>query len=293
MIPDKNTEEKRQHSTPYIPYSHYECRLPESFMNVPMHWHSEFELNYITAGKGEFLCGGQKFEATQGDILLLPPNMLHSAYPCRDNELIYHALVFHPVLLGATASDRSAVECIRPIVNGNALVQIRIHSAMKDYPFIKTTTDQIFACVRADSARTDLLLKSELMKLFWLWEKSGNIFFQKKIPSGSDELLRPVLEYMAQHYQNDITIVQLADLVHLSKSYFMRCFKETAGVSAMEHLSQLRISAACEALATTQNNISDISYHCGYSNLSNFNRQFQKKVGCSPKEYRKRNQSSL
>lgn len=121
-------------------------------------------------------------------------------------------------------------------------------------------------------------MKSELMKLFWLLENSGNIICQNK-DTGAEyhELIRPVLEYMSRNLQEEICIEQLAGLVHLSKSHFMRCFKDTVGVGAMEHLTQLRISAACEALSNTQDKISDISYRCGYSNLSNFNRQFLKK----------------
>lgn len=289
MLPGKDTKEKRQHSTPYIPYSHYECRLPESFMNVPMHWHNEFELNYITNGKGEFICGTQKFEAHEGDILILPPNMLHSAYLCKDNELIYHAFVFHPVLLGNTGSDRCSVEFIRPIVNGTVQMDVRVHPNTKNYNHIKAAAEQILACVWSDCAQMDLLLKSELLKLFWLLQDNGNIFLQKTSGTGSIELIRPALEYMATNYQEEITVERLASLVHLSKSYFMRCFKQTVGVGAMEHLTQLRITAACEALTATRDKVSAISYRCGYGNLSNFNRQFLKKVGCSPNEYRKRN----
>lgn len=289
MTPGKDTEEKRQHSTLYIPYSHYECRLPESFMNVPMHWHNEFELNYIISGRGEFICGAQKFEAVEGDILFLPPNMLHSAYPCRDNKLLYHALVFHPVLLGNSGNDRSIVEYIRPIVNGTVQIDVRIHRNTKDYDCIRAVTEQIFTCVWANCARMDLLLKSKLLKLFYLLTSRENIVLHKDSGIGYNELIRPALEYMAQNFREEITVEQLAGLVHLSKSYFMRCFKETVGVGAMEHLTQLRVSAACEALTATQDKIADISYRCGYSNLSNFNRQFLKKVGCSPKEYRKRN----
>ena len=57
MIPNRETEEKRQHSTPLVPYSFYEVRIPEALNNVPMHWHSEFELNRILGGAGEFICG--------------------------------------------------------------------------------------------------------------------------------------------------------------------------------------------------------------------------------------------
>ena len=101
MIQGKETKEKRQHSTTYIPYSCYECHIPEYYNNVPMHWHREFEINCILQGKGEFICGDDKFVAEEGDLLVMPPNMLHAAYPYQDNPLIYTALVFHPAMLGA------------------------------------------------------------------------------------------------------------------------------------------------------------------------------------------------
>lgn len=293
MIPKKETEEKRQHSTTLIPYSYYECRLPELYANVPMHWHSEFEINYIHCGKGEFICGNRKFTAAEGDILILPPNMLHTAYPCKDNILIYGAFVFSSVLLGANSNDRCTAECIRPIINGNVLVNVHIPSDSENYDNIKTMTDRIFFCIHEDSPRMDLLLKGELMQLFWFLENSGNIIFQQSPRNSRNDIIRPVLEYMARNYQNDITIEQLADLIHLSKSYFMKCFKDTVGVSAIEHLTQLRMNAICEALSTTGDKIADIAFRCGYSNLSNFNRQFLKKVGCSPDEYRKRNKAEV
>ncbi len=292
MIPDRATEEKRQHSTTFIPYSYYECRLPEYFANVPMHWHNEFEMNYLYRGKGEFICGNRKFEASEGDILILPPNMLHTAYPCRDQVLVYDAFVFSPALLGANSNDRCTAECIRPVMNGSVRLNVHIHPGMKHYAVLKNITEQIFFCVHANSSRTDLLLKSELLRLFWTLEENGDIVLRQEHETGHAEIIRPALEYMAGNYQNDITIEQLADLVHLSKSYFMKCFKETAGVGAIEHLTQLRLNAVCDALSTTGDKISDIAFRCGYGNLSNFNRQFLKKVGCSPEEYRRRNHFS-
>ena len=64
-------------------------------------------------------------------------------------------------------------------------------------------------------------------------------------------LIRPALEFMMKNYQENISIDQLADLTNLSKSYFMGCFKKAVGVGAIEHLTQLRINAACEACKAT------------------------------------------
>ena len=289
MIPDSETQEKKQHSTAWIPYSCYECRIPEWFMSVPMHWHSEFELIHILWGTGEFICGSRKYEVGEGEFLLVPPNMLHAAYTCGEQELIYDALVFSPVMVGAGSGDRSTHDCIRPILKGNIRMNVCIRKEAADYEELHALVGRIFFCVRGNSARMDLLLKSELMRLIWLLEESGDIVFEKEDGGSEAEAIRPALEYMANRFREDITVEQLAELVHLSKSHFMRCFKKAVGIGAIEHLSQLRINAACEALSDSNDQISDIAFACGYSNLSNFNRQFLKKVGCSPKEYRKRN----
>lgn len=291
-MPDKDTREKRQHSTTWIPYSYYECRMPEAYMNVPMHWHGEFELDYVRQGRGEFWCGGRKWEARAGELMLVPPNMLHAAYPGEGEELIYDALVFSPVFVGAGSGDRCTNECIRPLIKGHVQIDVFIRETDKGYGELRAAADQIFMCVQKNSARMDLLLKSELLRFFWILEEKGGILLREEGPEES-EAVRPALEYMAAHFREEITIEQLAALSHLSRSHFMRCFRKSVGVGAIEHLSQLRIRAACEALCDSPEQIADIAFACGYSNLSNFNRQFLKKVGCSPKEYRRRNKEAV
>ena len=288
MIPNRETEEKRQHSTPLIPYSSYEVRIPEALNNVTMHWHNEFEINRILRGAGEFICGDNHFTAREGDLLLFPPNMLHAAYPCENCELIYQAFVFHSSMLGANSNDRCTIECIRPIMNGSQPVIGHIHPESIHYEQLKDTADKIFICIAGNQPQLDLLLKSELLRFFWILNQTSTQNYQDTASISYSELVRPALEYMAENFHETISIDQLADLVHLSKSYFMNCFKRAVGIGAIEHLTHLRINAACDALADTGKMVSEIAFTCGYSNLSNFNRQFKQIMGCSPKEYRKR-----
>lgn len=287
MMPSRETEEKTQHSTVLIPYSYYECRIPDYFKSVPMHWHSEFEVNYVLGGKGEFICGNERFLAKEGDILILPPNMLHSAYPYEDGKLAYQALVFSPVMLGANTNDRCTTECIRPLINGTWKLRTMITAKEKNYPDIKFSVDQIFSCVTGKIPYPELLLKSELLRLFWMLEIDEENLCREDAGFGYCDAIRPALEYMVKNFRENISVARLAEAAHLSKSYFMSCFKKAAGVSAIEYLAQLRINAACEALSSTEKRISDIAFGCGYDNLSNFNRQFKKIAGCSPNEYRK------
>ena len=86
--------EKRQHSTALVPYTYYECSIPDYFPFVPLHWHGEFELNYVLSGSAEFIYGDERFISHAGDVILLPPNLLHAIYPNGSDVQRYDTLVF-------------------------------------------------------------------------------------------------------------------------------------------------------------------------------------------------------
>lgn len=64
---DPTSKEKRIHSSGIKPFSYYKCVIPDHFYCVPMHWHSEFEINFIREGSAEFICGDEKFTSAKSD----------------------------------------------------------------------------------------------------------------------------------------------------------------------------------------------------------------------------------
>lgn len=278
-----SSKENRVHSSGEKPYSYYECSIPDGFACVPMHWHSEFELNYIREGSAEFICGEEKFNSSKGDIVITQPNILHSIYPCENTRQVYDTLVFSSELFGGSEQDRYFAECIRPLINGSMRLPVRITSGHHYYAELSLSAENIFSCARGDSPQLDMLLRSEIMRFFWLLETEA-----KAVTVHADSVIRPALEYIAEHYSECITISRLAAAVHLSESYFMNRFKEYVGLSAIEYISHFRIEKACKELAGSKKSVMEIAFECGFSNLSNFNRQFRRIAGCSPTEYRKR-----
>lgn len=280
------SEEKRQHSSQLVPFSYYKCLIPDYFSSVPLHWHGEFEINFIISGCAEFICGDKKFISSEGDIIIIPSNLLHAIYPHGDFKQRYDTLVFSPEMLGASENDRCAAECIKPLFGGLEM-NIQITREHIYYSELKTTVQNIFSCAKGDTARLDMLMKSELLRLFWLLYESGDICRTAENAISRSEAIRPAIEYMNGNFSENITVEQLAKITHLSKSYFMQQFKEAAGVGAIEYLSQLRIKRACEILSSTDKTSAETAFECGFKNLSNFNRRFKSIVGCTPKEYRK------
>ena len=281
------SEEKKRHSSMLVPFSYYKCLIPDYFTSAPLHWHAEFEINFIISGRAEFICGDNRFISSEGDIIIIPPNMLHAIYPHENFRQRYDTVVFSPGMLGISENDRCAAECIKPLANGGAEINTLITPKHIYYEELKTTVQNIFSCAKGNTPRLDMLMKSELLRLFWLLEESGDIFRTAENMVSRSAVMRPVIEYMNENFSEAVTVEQLAEITHLSKSCFMRRFKDTAGVGAIEYLSQLRIKKACEILSVTDKSAAETAFECGFRNLSNFNRQFRKIVGCTPREYRK------
>lgn len=281
-----SSEEKKQHSSQLVPFSYYKCLIPDYFTSVPLHWHSEFEINFIISGCAEFICGGNRFISNEGDIIIVPPNMLHAVYPHESFKQLYDTVVFSPEMLGVSENDRCAAECIKPIAKSGAEIITQITPEHIYYGELKTTVENIFSCAKGNTPQLDMLMKSELLRLFWLLEESGDIYRTDENTVSRSEMIRPAIEYMNENFSENITVEKLSETACLSKSYFMRRFREAAGVGAIEYLTQLRIKKVCEFLSETDKTAAEIAFECGFRNLSNFNRQFRKIVGCTPREYR-------
>lgn len=278
--------EHREHISGSRPYSYYKCSIPEYFLNVPLHWHTEPELNFIKDGCADFICGDERFTACAGDIVVILPDMLHSVSCSADRHCDYDTLVFGLSMLGSQDTDRCAARCIQPLA-----AECGIHSLITPqhpyYSQLRTGVEQIFSCAKGDSAMLDMLLKSELLRFFWLLCESGSIFTVSRSSTENAELIRSALRYINENYSEPLTIDILAEHTHLSRSYFMSCFRRAAGVGAIEYVNQVRASAAERLLRSTKRSIADIAYECGFRNLSNFNRQFRSFAGATPSEYRR------
>ncbi|MFH5185240.1 helix-turn-helix domain-containing protein [Paenibacillus sp. TAB 01] len=102
-----------------------------------------------------------------------------------------------------------------------------------------------------------------------------------------DEIIAFVMDYIHNHYTDDISLEQLAAELKLSVSYLSAYIKEKTGINYLEHINTHRIGKAKELLVQTDLNVQEIGKHIGYYNANSFIRMFKKFTGTTPKEYRK------
>lgn len=277
--------EDRTHTSSFKPFNLYRQRMPEHFACTPLHWHSEFEISFVISGCADYIIGDDKFTSSEGDIIISTPNVLHSVYPHGGQEQIYETFLFSQEMLGASAGDRLSMDFLLPIVSGELYVNPRITKDHIYYSELRMAIENIVSAAIGDNAKLDLLIKSELLRIFWLLDEAGNITGKNSKKSVMSEAIRPAIEYMNLHFADDISIKTLAKEAGLSESYFMQKFREAAGISAIEYLNQIRIKAVCGQLISTKKSAAEIAFDCGFRNISNFNRTFKRVTGVTPREY--------
>ena len=102
------------------------------------------------------------------------------------------------------------------------------------------------------------------------------------------EKMQNIILFIQDNLDREISLNEIADIAEMTPTSLSRFFRKHAGLNYIEFMTHLRIGKACALLKTTEATVSTISFECGYSNISNFNRRFMFLRGCTPTEYRKR-----
>ena len=117
--------------------------------------------------------------------------------------------------------------------------------------------------------------------------------FVPEINQKQNKRMLVVIEHILTNLQNELSLAEVAQLIYMTPASFSRFFKQAAKKPFIKYVNQLRISKACHFLINTDETITQIALQCGYGNLSNFNRQFQKIKISTPSAYRNRYKHAL
>lgn len=101
-----------------------------------------------------------------------------------------------------------------------------------------------------------------------------------------------VKAFVDTHYGEDLRLVDLAEMVNVAPTTLCHIFKDHTGVRLFDYITGVRIAEAKRKLIETNLGIKAISYGCGFSTLTNFNRHFKNLIGHTPTEYREMNRKS-
>lgn len=103
---------------------------------------------------------------------------------------------------------------------------------------------------------------------------------------GTNDTFRQITDYIEAHYGQSISLNDVADLVHMNRTYVSEFFTRNAGMSFPQYKAQVRIRHACEMIEQGGQSMTDIAFAAGFESLSRFSRVFSQLKGMSPQQYR-------
>lgn len=282
--------ETKVHGKRSFPFTVYRGVMPEYLRTFPLHWHDEMELIPITAGQGIITVQDRRLTVHAGDILLIPPQAVHSMEQMDDHTMEYYNILFRFSLLENDPQDGCYEKYLKPIYEGSRSIPVLVPSGDPlNQAILPHVTDLIMHRkeYREDS---ELLVKSQLFAIMHHLNRfsTPTSSAEHAIHSTYDKL-KHALIHIQTHYPEEISVAQAASLCGFSSSHFMKLFRQLTGSSFTQYLKQFRLERASELLLRTEDKVSSIAHSTGFPNLSYFTRAFTLQYGCSPAAYRKKN----
>jgi AraC-like DNA-binding protein len=243
--------------------------------HIDAHSHDFFHFIYHVSGNGSILNANIKSQFEAGKIYLTMPGMVHEFYNTSEEDLVTYEVKF---------------EINEPTLKEKIL----------KLPFEVSTNNQpigdIFASMYTQSKKKEPLYKemicADMYRLFVLLQRSvleenSMSSIEMDFSTMEKEDVAKVVAYLEKNMHNDISLAQMAKLVHLEKIHFLKKFKKQTSVTPKKYLNSMRMKRAKTLLQYSDMNITQISEAVGFKNIHYFSRTFSQYMNVSPTEYRK------
>lgn len=253
----------------------------------PIHNHSVYELNFVENAKGVRRIVGDSQEVI-GDYdlcLITSPNLEHvwEQNECHSDDIREITVQFDFSMSDETLFGRNPYASItRMMQEAKKGLSFPLQAIMKVYGMLDTLSsvkDGFYA------VQQFLTILYELSRCENARTLASSSYAKVTVEDDSRRILK-VKNFISKNYMNELRLPELASLAGMSSSAFSRFFKLHTGRNISEYIIDLRLGYAARMLVDTAKSISEIGFDCGFNNLSNFNRIFKKKKGCSPSEFR-------
>ena len=279
-------KENAKHGEVFFPIQKYITKLTSDSPVIMTHWHEEAELTLITKGSCIYQIDLIDYEVNEGDLLFIPPLLLHSIRHNETADFCSETYVFHVNFLGGNTTDICSTRYLTPIINHELSVPYHIPSAHPVYPSLRECFTKITSLYTEQLFGYEIALKSFLLQALFLLLQYSNP--ESATVSASSDKLKNVLDYIDLHYAETLSISELAELCYFSEYHFMRFFKKHMNMTCIQYINNVRLEKAVELFEHGENSILEVSLSVGFHNLSYFHRAFKAKYHMTPLSFIKR-----
>lgn len=240
------------------------------------HLHNEIELILLEKGSAIAYADTVKVVMNCGDLFFAFPNQIHAFRTIDPTEEEHSLIIAKTELLPEYQGVFLHCTPLSPIIR-NASSLPRVEKLF--HMLIESEDERSLSREQANNRRSGYLL-ALISELLLHMDLHSDEQYESRSANA-------VLQYCAEHFSQRISLEQLGEELHLSRTHLSHLFNDKLGVSFKDHIHSLRIAEACRLLLNTSEEVVQISEAVGYSSPRTFNRAFFKQTGVSPTEYRK------
>ena len=249
---------------------------------TPPHWHKAVELLLFVKGKVTCNFENAKLHFKAGDMFIINSHEVHETKCSRGarylvvhidpNSMLHYVPTFDQLRFHLAFDPEDQVKAM-------AYEQLRAH--MNE--ILRQTAEEPGVTYKLDRQARLFAVAALLVKHF-----SQPLAVEETRLQRSDmSRLEPLLEYIQLHHGEELPLDEAVDFMGLNKEYFCRLFKKNMGVSYLQYVYQVRTTAVCRELETTEDPIGEIAERHGFRDPKMLNQYFREIYGCTPSEKRK------
>lgn len=256
----------------------------KDFFDYPIHYHPEFELNFVFGAQGVRRVIGDSIEEINDlDLVLVGPNLYHvwEQYRCTKKNIREVTVQFHQDLFDEAFLNRGIMKPIKDMLARS------VHGILFSQETIQKMMPRLFRVSKLDGMDYFMELLSMLHDL----AISRNQRLLSTLTITTDRLekndkIKIVKDHVEENFANKITLAEVSNLTSMSTVSFNRFIKKRTGKTFVEYVNDVRVGHASRWLSEKELSISEVAFLCGFNNIANFNRIFKKRKGVTPTEYR-------
>lgn len=254
------------------------------------HYHPEIELVYINGGSGKRQVGSHVSYYNDGDLILIGSNLPHCGFTNEQtgnkNETV---IQMKPDFLGNDFFEISEMKNIRNLFD-QAKAGIAFGGTTKKTIGLKIEAMEGQSQFEKLLSMLSILNELELSEEFKVLNAEG---FSMELQMQDNDRINTVFNYVKDHFQEAITLEEVAVLVSMTVPSFCRYFKKITHKTFTKFVNDYRLVHASKLLAEKPISITEICYESGFNNFSYFNKSFKEFTGKSASQYRQELRSVL
>ena len=291
-INDAHPQDEEENAQLSYPVHVYFIELSKQYMkNVQWNWHPELEVIIINHGDVMFKTHDKQIKLSAGMGIVVNANTMHAIEPIdEDANCSMYSMTFHPTFLFGYGHNLVYEKYLTPIISSSRFHFITLSEEDPDESRMLECINNVIAANLIKKYGYELTTKSLLCD-FWLMLSKmvlpeENAKKVKPVASNDEIRTKEMIIYIEEHYADKVTLDDLADTVHISKSECCRCFKRALDLTPIEYLMKYRIYKAATFIQKKDkraSSFSELAFNVGFNNASYFNKVFRrKKVSSDP-----------